>query len=386
MQKFISICVCVICVIFAMPMRADEDCDLALRDAKNAYNAGEYSKAKKLYDYVVAICGSSYGNASSWSQKCQDELNPKLSVSRSSISVSANSGTTSITVTSNRTWKLTNTSSSLYTVSRSGDNISISYSANPNTTSRSDYFDVVTTDGAKSVRVYINQEAKANSAPFLSVSKTSISATSYGTTEYITVSSNTTWEIQYPSATMYSVTRDGNTLTVTINANTSTESRDDYFYVKTTDGTKVQKISLSQYGRSSSSSSTASATINKVWVDYNAYEDGIKGMRIHIDMNAYNLKSKPCRASAYFYTESGTALVDTNGNYRTQDGHVSCGDDFSPRYDNSHYEDFTLFMPITELHITYKGSFKFSVSLWNQSVYPSDEMVSSDWVYFTYTP
>lgn len=386
MRKIISVCLCVMGVICSAPIHADEDCDLTLKDAKAAYNAGEYSKAKKLYDYVVTICGSNYGNASSWSQKCQDALNPKLSVSRSNISVSAYSGTTSITVTSNRTWKLANTSSSLFTVNRSGDNISISYSANPNTTSRSDYFDVVTTDGSKSVRVHIRQDAKANTTPFLTVNKTSISASSSGTTEYITVSSNTTWEVQYASGTMYSVTRDGNTLTVKINANTSTDSRNDYFNVKTTDGTKVQKISLSQTGRSSSYSSTPSAKINKIWVDHNVYMDGRKGMKIHINMNAYNLKSKSCRASAYFYTESGTALVDTNGNYQTTNGKVSCGENFKPGYDNTIYEDFTLFMPYGELHITYKGSFKFKVCLWNNSVSPNDEMVCSDWTYFTYTP
>ena len=129
----LALSVCIISLISFAPVYADEDCDLTLREAKTAYNAGEYSKAKKLYDYVVNICGASYGNASSWSQKCQEALTPKLSVSRSNISVGAYSGTTSITVTSNRTWKLNNTSSSLFTVNRSGDNITISYSANPNT-------------------------------------------------------------------------------------------------------------------------------------------------------------------------------------------------------------------------------------------------------------
>lgn len=381
-----TLVVCIIGLMLSAPVYADEDCDLTLREAKAAYNAGNYTKAKKLYDYVVSICGPSYGSASSWSQKCQDALTPRLSVSRSSIPVSAYSGTTSITVTSNRTWKLANTNSSLFTVNRSGDNISISYSANPNTTSRSDYFDVVTTDGSKSVRVYINQEAKANTTPYLSVDKTSISASASGTTEYITVSSNTTWEIEYASGTMYSVTRNGNTLTVKINENTTTESRTDYFNVKTSDGNKVQKISLSQSGKSSSSTYNSSAKINKVWVDYDVYEDGKKGMRIHVNMSAYNLNSKQCRAVVYFYTESGTKLKDTNGSYRTSAGDVSCGKNFTPHYNSSSFEDFTIFMPYSELHITYKGSFKFFVNLWDQSVSPSKDLAESDWVSFTFTP
>ena len=258
-MKHSTLFCCIICLVLSTSIYADEDCDLTLREAKTAYNAGEYSKAKKLYDYVVSICGASYGNASSWSQKCQDALNPKLTVSRSRISVGASSGSTNISVTSNRTWKLANTNSALFTVSKNGNSITINYSANPNNTSRSDYFDVVTTDGSKSVRVHVTQEPMATT-PFLTVSQSSISATASGLTETITVSSNTTWEVQYPSATMYSVSRSGNTLTVTINANTSTDSRTDYFNVKTTDGNLVQKISLSQQGRSSTPTLSVSKT------------------------------------------------------------------------------------------------------------------------------
>ena len=82
-RNVVALSFCIISVILSAPMYADEDCDLALREAKTAYNAGEYTKAKKLYDYVVSICGPTYGSASSWSQKCQDALTPKLSVSRS---------------------------------------------------------------------------------------------------------------------------------------------------------------------------------------------------------------------------------------------------------------------------------------------------------------
>lgn len=349
----------VFCGILLLPyvsLRADDDCDATLREAKTAYNAGDYVKAKKYYDYVIDACGGSYGNASSWSQKCQEALSPKLSVSRTNISVSAYSGTTSISVTSNRSWKLTNTSSSLYTVSRNGDNISISYSANPNTTSRSDYFDVVTTDGSKSVRVYITQEGKANTTPYLTVNKTSISASASGTTEYITVSSNTTWEIQYPSGNMYSVTRNGNTLTVRINANSSTESRTDYFNVKTTDGNKVQKISLSQSGKSSTSSSSSSynsyATINNITVDHNVYQNGYKGMKIHVKFDAYSVLNHSIKVCVFFSYSGGRDLNGIVGsNYVTSDGKATVQEIGTANYNNTTWNDFTLFMPYTNLNM-----------------------------------
>ena len=387
----VTLIICIIGLMLSASLRADEDCDLALREAKTAYNAGDYTKAKKLYDYVVNICGPTYGSASSWSQKCQDAATPKLSVSRSNITVGAYSGTTSITVTSNRTWKLANTSSSLFTVSKSGDNVTISYSANPNTASRSDYFDVVTTDGSKSVRVRINQEAKANTTPYLSVNKTSISASASGTTEYITVSSNTTWEVQYPSATMYSVTRSGNTLTVTINANTSTESRSDFFNVKTTDGTKVQKISLSQSGKSTSSYSSTSgsyATINNVWVDHNVYQDGQKGMKIHVKFDAYSVYNHTIRVCVYFHYQGGSALNGISGSrYTSTDGKASVSTTSTANYTNTTWNDFTIFMPYTGLNMRSGVS---NVSLEGQVGVYDD--TSSKWLtseyqkfYFTYS-
>lgn len=243
MKKFLcSIIVFLCCSQFVM---LADDCSDALNEAKSLYNSGNYAKAKSLFEYVKNECGNSYGDATNWIAKCNDALNPKLSLSRSSVSVGASSGSTNITVTSNRTWVLKNTSSNMFSVSKSGNTITIQYYSNSSTSSRNDYFDVATTDGSKSVRVYVYQDGKTAS-PSLNISKTSISAGASGITEYITVTCNTTWEVQYPSGTMYSVTRNGNTLTVKINPNSSIESRSDYFNVKTTDGSKVVRVSLSQ--------------------------------------------------------------------------------------------------------------------------------------------
>ena len=380
MRKNVITISCIICLVLSIPVYADEDCDLTLREAKTAYNAGEYAKAKKLYDYVVTYCGATYGNASSWSQKCQDALTPKLSVSRSSISVSAYSGSTSISVTSNRTWKLANTGSSLFTVSRSGDNISISYSANPNTSSRSDYFDVVTTDGTKSVRVYVNQAAKSVE-PYLTVDKTSISASSYGKTETITVSSNTTWEVQYPSASMYSVTRNGNTLTVKINENTSSESRTDYFRVKTTDGEINHKISLSQTGRTGSY-----AIINNVTVDHNVYQNGYKGMKIHVKFDTYDVLNHTIKVCVYFaYSNNGKALKGISGSdYITPDGSATVQSTSTATYTNTTWNDFTLFMPYMNLNMSSgcnNVSLEGQVGILDKT---SNKWLTSDYTTFTF--
>ena len=100
--------------------------------------------------------------------------------------------------------------------------------------------------------------SSSSSQTTLSVSKSTITATSYGTTEYITVTSNKPWEVQHPSGSMYSVTRNGNTLTVKINQNYTNNTRTDYFNIRTTDGSKIQKIQLTQLSSTNNSSSTNS--------------------------------------------------------------------------------------------------------------------------------
>ena len=412
-----------------------DDCSDALSEAKNLYNSGNYAKAKSLFEYVKSECGSSYGDATNWIAKCDDALTPKLSLSRSSVSVGASSGSTTITVTSNRTWELRNTSSSMFSVSKSGNTITIQYYSNSSTSSRDDYFDVVTTDGTKSVRVYFYQSGKTAS-PSLSVSKTSISASASGTTEYITVTCNTSWEVQYPSGTMYSVTRSGNTLTVKINATSSTESRSDYFNVKTTDGSKVQKIQLTQSGiatlsvsktsisagasgiteyitvtsskpweiqypsgtmysvtrsgntltvkinansssesRSdyfnvkttdgskvqkieltqsgkSSSSGNSYAVIENAWIEHNVYQNNIKGMKVHAKFSAYNSYNHKVGVVLHFVNSDGFGLKDYNNSYSDSNGKVAHSDNDIATYTNTTWNDFIIFFPYSELHMT----------------------------------
>ena len=291
-----------------------DDCSEALNEAKTLYNSSNYQKAKELFEYVKSECGSSYGDATNWIAKCDDALTPKLSLSRTSISVGASPGSTSITVTSNRTWELRNTSSSMFSVSKSGNTITIQNYSNSSTSSRNDYFDVVTTDGSKSVRVNVYQSGKA-ATPSLSVSKTSISAGASGITEHITVTCNTTWEVQYPSGTMYSVTRNGNTLTVKINANSSTESRSDFFNIKTKDGSKVQKITLSQTGKSSYNNSGFSYThsggkVYKLIGTTRTYTDNATALS-HLTENIK--KWEQCRTGAITSVGKGVAVYANNG-------------------------------------------------------------------------
>ena len=166
-----------------------------------------------MFDYVVSECGSSYRDAASWSKKCEEKLTPQLTVSRTNISVGASAGTTSITVTSNRAWNLQNTNSNMFSVSQNGNTVTINYYANTTSSSRSDYFDIVTTDGSKSVRVTITQSganstSSSNSYPnavTLSVSRTSISVGASAGTTSVTVSSNREWKLYNTNSNIWRI-------------------------------------------------------------------------------------------------------------------------------------------------------------------------------------
>jgi len=212
----------------------------------------------------------------------------------------------------------------------------------------------------------------------LTVSSTNLSFDAKGGKRTITVNANTAWEVEHPVADMYEVTTNGNKLTITVSPNTSSEDKSDYFNVKNKTGSKTVRINLKQTGK-------PSVEIEKLWVDHNVYEDSKKGMKIHLKMHTYNLKSKSCRAVAYFYTEEGTALTDENGSYCTTDGKVSCGESFKPGYDHALYEDFVLFMPHAEMHIKQNGGYKYYIKFWNNSASPSEDVGESEWQHFTFS-
>lgn len=95
------------------------------------------------------------------------------------------------------------------------------------------------------------------------------------------------------------------------------------------------------------------ATIEKIWCVHDVYQYGQKGMEIHVKFHVKRMLGRTGRCVAYFYqSDNTTPLYDYNGNYTTSDGQVSCGSDYMPSYEESVFKDFTLFMPLDELHLS----------------------------------
>ena len=128
--------------------------------------------------------------------------------------------------------------------------------------------------------------------------------------------------------------------------------------------------------------STRGATIQNIWVDHNVHENGLKGIRIHVKFNVNNMKGKTGQVAAYFYFQEGKPLKDLDRNYRSSDGQVSVSEDFTPGYQGTLYNDFTMFIPYDQLHMN-NGEYdlKFEVLIWSHN---DHKLAKSDWITFQF--
>ena len=63
---------------------------------------------------------------------------------------------------------------------------------------------------------------------------------------------------------------------------------------------------------------TPSATFDKLWIDYDVFDNGIKGMKIYIKFTAYEMKDMDAYLAIYFQSddENATWLMDKNSKHR----------------------------------------------------------------------
>lgn len=128
-------------------------------------------------------------------------------------------------------------------------------------------------------------------------------------------------------------------------------------------------------------------TIDKVWLEHNVVENGVKGMRIHSKFNVMGRMGQKINCVAYFYDKDKNPLKDTNNKFCSEDGNISTSKKFSPKYQTSYYEDFSFFMPYGELHLT-KSHKDLNCKLIYWHMKPNGEyeaMARSERVYFNYS-
>lgn len=112
-----------------------------------------------------------------------------------------------------------------------------------------------------------------------------------------------------------------------------------------------------------------SATINKVWDEHNVVFNGSSGINIHVKFEVNNMMNLTGNCCAYFYDRDKKPLMDNNRNYCAANGQVSVGCTYTPGYKKCSYDDFVLFIPYSELHLTAgRHDLKFLIQIFDYNM------------------
>lgn len=122
------------------------------------------------------------------------------------------------------------------------------------------------------------------------------------------------------------------------------------------------------------------ASVDQIWLEHNKWYMGVlKGMEVHVKFQTFNQRGILGVCNALFYLSDGRQIMDTNFQYRSLYGQVVASDSFIPQYDNTTFNDFVIFMPYTELHLS--GHWDCMVQV---EVVIGGQTAKSDFAYFTY--
>lgn len=94
-----------------------------------------------------------------------------------------------------------------------------------------------------------------------------------------------------------------------------------------------------------------SVVINKKWIEFNVVQNGIEGMKVHVDFDIKGKKGKNCELYVYIDCPKGVGVDDLDGHHCTTDGKVAFWVKFKPGYANTHYANFVIFIPLKDIHM-----------------------------------
>lgn len=109
------------------------------------------------------------------------------------------------------------------------------------------------------------------------------------------------------------------------------------------------------------------ATIEKTWLEHGVMVNGVQGMKIHAKFQVSNLRGVPCQMTVFFYDSQYKPWKGLDSRYCCANGYVSTREDFRPGYDNTTYNDYTAFIPYSQMNLPPgKNSYHCIVYLWSQ--------------------
>jgi hypothetical protein len=104
-----------------------------------------------------------------------------------------------------------------------------------------------------------------------------------------------------------------------------------------------------------------SASLTRMWIDYNVTEGGRKGMKIHVSYKVYGMKGVPSYLALYFEKQNGDKLYSNSTGFKSADGTLALYKEMDPAYDPAVYDDTTLFMPYDEIDLP-PGKYNLKIS------------------------
>ena len=126
-----------------------------------------------------------------------------------------------------------------------------------------------------------------------------------------------------------------------------------------------------------------SAKVNKVWLEHGVIKNGEKGMTIHADISVSGIKGNRIEVIAYFYDEQKSKLKGGIGGYKTRDGQVCASDFGKSTYDDSHWEDFDIFIPLRAIPLA-SGKHTYYIIVDVKDV-SQNSMMTDNWDYISFT-
>lgn len=93
------------------------------------------------------------------------------------------------------------------------------------------------------------------------------------------------------------------------------------------------------------------APVDKVWVDYNATEDGRKGMRVHLKFKVYGLKKVDSYLAVYVSRLDNTPVAGKTKTYMSKNGQLASFQSMNPCCAETVYDDLSVFIPYDEFSL-----------------------------------
>lgn len=99
-------------------------------------------------------------------------------------------------------------------------------------------------------------------------------------------------------------------------------------------------------------SGAVTATLNRIWVDYNVTEGGKRGMRIHVNFEVTGLKGVESKLVARVLRANNNVLMNNNRGYSNSRGELEVFFEMNPGFATTVYKDADIFLPYGEINVS----------------------------------